>query len=88
MIVYKIANRQDGFSFKYTILNGVQVVGGSNPLAPTNKIKGLRQYAVTLCSFDWPWLMVWLTNFPVRKGVDTVGSDEENNQEEKVVITD
>ena len=25
------------------ILNGVQGVGGSNPLVPTNKIKGLRE---------------------------------------------
>jgi len=30
-----------GNAWKSTYLNGVQVVGGSNPLAPTNKNKGL-----------------------------------------------
>ena len=64
MIVYKIANRQDGFSFKYTILNGVQVVGGSNPLAPTSKIKDLQLFVVSPFSF-----IICLGAFLGAKGV-------------------
>ncbi len=34
-------------------LNGVQVVGGSNPLAPTSNIKDLQRYVASPFSLLW-----------------------------------
>ena len=36
-------------------LYGVQVVGGSNPLAPTNQIKGFREGGLFISAIEIKW---------------------------------